>query len=75
MTPSGRSATRAAIIGVAFTLVTIALAVVIVVTDLAILARLGLGVIAGLTLICAGVSIGYALAVIRMRDEDDDDED
>lgn len=76
MTPSGRSATRFALLGVALTLVTIALAVVIVVTDLAILARLGLGIIAGLTLIGAGATIGYALAVIRLRDDvNDEDED
>ncbi|QPZ38646.1 hypothetical protein [Paramicrobacterium chengjingii] len=72
MTQSGRSAARSALIGIAFTLITIVLAVIIVVGDLPIIARVALGIVAGLALVCAGVAIGYALAVIRMRDEDDE---
>ncbi|MCW4457214.1 hypothetical protein [Microbacterium sp. MPKO10] len=75
MTQSGRTATRFALLGVALTLVTIALAVIIVTTDLPLLVRAGLGIVGGLTLIGAGATIGYAIAVIRLRDEDNDEDE
>lgn len=74
MKPQDRSATRAALLGVLLALGTIALAVVIVVLDVPILVQIALGIVGGLSLICAGASLGYALAIIRVRDDDDDED-
>ncbi|WP_166982968.1 hypothetical protein [Paramicrobacterium fandaimingii] len=73
MTQSSRSATSPALAGIALALVTIVVAVIVVVVDFPMLAKIGLGVLGGLALICAGACIGYALAIIRVRDDDDDE--